>query len=291
MGKNKYTYNIDFFKSYSNQMFYVLGLLYSDGNLHKEGRSFSISCQKSDAEHLENISLILKSTKSLFYSRRELAILFINNSKMYKDLLNWGLYPNKSNTLKPHPDLAYNRHFWRGCIDGDGCVSANDKILKFYGTEEMVKGIIEFVQLFNIQTKASFVKQNQSPNFGSVTFSQHNPSNIIDLFYGNLKQSDLVLKRKYESYLQIKSYQQEKIEKSKLFLYDINGNYIRTFSDIHEICDYFKIGPRSIHRHMKDKTSFVKGKIVSKIYSENKEEIASMYYHLKGWKHTNERKF
>lgn len=280
-------YNTDFFKTCTDQMYYILGLIYADGNLSKNKSTFSITLHKDDQEHLKKIAALLRNDNKVFFYRN-VCNLYINNQKMYRNLLDWGLYPNKSKTLMPHPDLKYNRHFWRGCIDGDGCVSFKCKSLSFCGTEEMVNGLIEFINLYNKKAHPSFQK-GKGDNFGSVLYQMNNPSNILDIFYGELREDDIFLPRKYQEYVKIKHHHQEKLNKRKIYQYDINGNFIRYYNDIHEASKLLQVSKDMIHRHNFRKSSFLKGGIVIKEYIDSPENVRRMFSHLKGTKYQNER--
>lgn len=114
--------NERFFKTWSKEMAYVLGLLYADGNMNKNLRSFSLSLKEKT--YLEYIKTLLASTHLITKNKvQELYHLHIWSVKMVEDLLNLGLIPRKSLKIKfPNIPNTYISHFIRGYFDGDGSV-------------------------------------------------------------------------------------------------------------------------------------------------------------------------
>lgn len=106
-------------------MAYVLGWLYTDGNLSKVTTKFKIT--SIDRQILDRIRNILETDYQLECCKtregKDYFILRISNREMYQDLLKLGLTPAKTTTmLLPAIPRAYFSHFLRGVIDGDGCI-------------------------------------------------------------------------------------------------------------------------------------------------------------------------
>ena len=71
---------------------------------------------------LENVGKLMEFTKPVEKSRRTFR-LRIDNPVIYQDLLDKGLTPRKSKTLKfPEMPEEFQEHFIRGFFDGDGSV-------------------------------------------------------------------------------------------------------------------------------------------------------------------------
>ena len=115
--------NDNFFKNWSPDMAYVLGLITADGCLikHKNGhRSLDITLK--DKRLLEDIKKLLNSEHKIGKKTRGYR-LQIKNKTLYNDLYSLGLTPRKSKTIRfPAVPPKYLSDFVRGYFDGDGSV-------------------------------------------------------------------------------------------------------------------------------------------------------------------------
>lgn len=114
-------------------MAYVLGLIYTDGNITdssiKMGR---LTFAQNEKELIEKFLNLMGSDSKILYRRREkyenttageMYYFHINSDIVYRQLLELGLTPNKSLSMTfPKISEDYIRHFIRGCWDGDGTV-------------------------------------------------------------------------------------------------------------------------------------------------------------------------
>lgn len=128
----KFYVNENFFNTWTPQMGYVLGYLYADGSLEDASylRGKYIRVSSTDRQTIVKIKRWLKSKHTIVKQTpwhakgKERFLLRIGNQKLYESLLEKGLYPNKSLTIRlpkvPQHCLA---HFVRGYFDGDGCVN------------------------------------------------------------------------------------------------------------------------------------------------------------------------
>jgi len=130
---NGHTYfiNENFFKTWTDDMVYILGLIWTDGNMGKYDYNFSICQHKKDKYILKNIYKVFCSSQQP-YKNENTFNLSICNKVMYNDLKQLGLEPNKSKTIKMPVGLPeqYISSFIRGALDGDGSVDAKRKRLK-----------------------------------------------------------------------------------------------------------------------------------------------------------------
>jgi DNA-binding transcriptional regulator WhiA len=119
---NGYKINTDFFKTWSPEMAYVLGLILTDGCV--SGNSVTISQKERDI--LDKVSTALKSTypiKRVKNGNSYLHNLTISRKEIVEDLSTLGITEKKSLTVEfPPVPNAYLHHFIRGVIDGDGWV-------------------------------------------------------------------------------------------------------------------------------------------------------------------------
>lgn len=122
----KYKVHEDFFKTWSNEMAYVLGLIASDGCVTKNPKGMNTQWQiiQSDKEFLKKILKTIGSTHKITKDNRSTAYrFFIGSVEMVDDLICLGIEPNKSKTIEmPRVPKQYISHFLRGIIDGDGWI-------------------------------------------------------------------------------------------------------------------------------------------------------------------------
>lgn len=100
----KHKVNEDFFKIWTHEMAWVLGLFVTDGHVNKKLQNISFA-QKDErilrliAKYME-ADYVLASTGPT----RSTPILLINSKEIKKDLEKLGIFPNKSLTV-PFPDV------------------------------------------------------------------------------------------------------------------------------------------------------------------------------------------
>lgn len=110
-----------------NDLWYVVGLIATDGNLSVDQRHMSITSK--DTELLEEVKKALHlscrvSRKARSRSSEKIyGLLQFGDVRFYKFLLKIGLSTRKSLTLKNIKVPAkYFPDFVRGIVDGDGCI-------------------------------------------------------------------------------------------------------------------------------------------------------------------------
>ena len=111
-----------------SDLWYIIGLIVTDGNLSKDGRHINITSK--DRRYLFAIKKALKlknkiGRKTRGHSKEKIySQLQFGDVKFYKFLVDIGLSPKKSLTLgKIGVDKNYFVDFLRGVIDGDGNIS------------------------------------------------------------------------------------------------------------------------------------------------------------------------
>jgi len=138
-GHNRYNCNFDFFKHWTDEMAYVLGFLYADGDTTDaiSSRTQYIEFSSTDKDILKEIKVVMNSGHPLFlrpahlvkhrngiYKSNNSFIFRIGSRTMFNDLIELGVTPHKSKTIIFPSSIPeeYLRHFVRGYFDGDGCV-------------------------------------------------------------------------------------------------------------------------------------------------------------------------
>ncbi|WP_407701372.1 helix-turn-helix domain-containing protein [Virgibacillus senegalensis] len=132
--KRKYSLNEDYFKSWSDNMVYILGFFAADGNLPKDTQTVSFS--QKDPAILDKIKKEMNSNQPLYKNEKTGVYVLNLNSKVLKhDLMKiHGFQPNKSAILEfPEVPEQFLHHFIRGYFDGDGFVNYSKYFVSFVG--------------------------------------------------------------------------------------------------------------------------------------------------------------
>jgi hypothetical protein len=139
---------------------YWLGFLYTDGCLCTDPRPVvRLSLAQRDREHVHEFARFLGArhaptdgdyTNHCPSGRVRLTSYACQSPALVENLMRQGMHPRKTWTITPWvgpPELM--RHFWRGCIDGDGCICYKPKRRKWEvslaGNEAMCRGLSAFV--------------------------------------------------------------------------------------------------------------------------------------------------
>lgn len=126
----RYAVNHDFFKKWSNEMAYVLGYIYADGNLEDAAylRGKYVRATSTDRDRVEAIKSLMASDHTIVENipggnRKPRYLLRIGSHVLYNDLLTLGVTPRKSLVMRfPDVPRKFVAAFVRGYFDGDGCV-------------------------------------------------------------------------------------------------------------------------------------------------------------------------
>ncbi|WNB93834.1 LAGLIDADG family homing endonuclease [Bacillus sp. NEB1478] len=190
----KYTTNEDYFKTWSNNMAYLLGFFAADGNMPQELQLISFS--QKDPQILEIIKRELESTHPIVKNNTGVSILKINSKIMKDDLIKiHGFTPNKSNDIEfPYVPEEYISHFIRGYFDGDGNIYSRGYLATFVG------GSLKFMNsLRDILEVQGFEPRLKSKN--KIHRLYISGRKTIKLFYHWMYQNkELYLKRKFEAF-------------------------------------------------------------------------------------------
>lgn len=212
--RKKYNHNKDFFKSNSGDMFYILGLIYADGNIYDDGRNnhgkVSISLLKSDRYLLEQISSMLCNSVGPVKDRKNenMCELTLYSKEIYNDLQVLGVTERKSLTLT-FPNFIEKesdiKHFVRGYFDGDGCFSTTKAKDSTYikptfsavGTEQFLEELSKVLNRF-VKVNLKTPEKTKSKIF-NLRYTTRQCRSIMDWMYSN-DEEFLYLKRKYDKY-------------------------------------------------------------------------------------------
>lgn len=212
----KYFSNENFFKKWTPKMAYVLGYLYADGSLEDASylRGKYVRVSSVEKENIEKIKKILDSKHNIVIkkpttkNRKTGYLLRIGSHILYDDLINLGLYPNKSLTVKfPQIPKKFLNYFVLGYFDGDGCVMiqrAKGKIQKIIikklnvvftcGSKDFLEKLAE--QLKEISGTKQLNVYNGHNSF-MLSYSTEDSIKIFKFIYNNVG-TNVFIKRKFD---------------------------------------------------------------------------------------------
>ncbi len=133
---------------------YWLGFLLADGCVRTGSKSLQINLNAGDRPHLEKFRDAIASTAKIGFSSHPMSVdgiasLTVTSKSMTDRLRELGIIANAKRCVPPSvPSLV--RHFWRGCIDGDGTLTisrcrrkcgweVNQPVLSLVGTQETIE--------------------------------------------------------------------------------------------------------------------------------------------------------
>lgn len=212
-GKNVgfYAINEHFFKNHTPEMAYVLGFIYSDGNLNNGLNYFSIS--QKEPEILYKITdLMLSKHPVARKKQQELYLLTIGNVVMIKDLCALGLTPNKSLDAK-FPVLANELypHFIRGYFDGDGSIHYSNgwRVNFVSGSKEFLLSLEDVLNKHAGLSKRPLAEYASGRAWQLTYFRISDLLRLFDYLYAtNGVEKGIYLLRKYQLFLKFKGSKQ-----------------------------------------------------------------------------------
>lgn len=207
----------------SEEKAYWLGFIYADGNISDANKIYEknkkrvyrieISLKESDREHLEKLKVFLKyegkiRIEKTNFPRSNRCRLYFNCKDIWFKLNSYGCTPKKSLTLTfPNisifEDMSLIRHFIRGYIDGDGCISYISKIYKDKQRMSLsINGTASFLNSLQdnlILERKNKIHKDKRNNVYTLTFNDWRGYYICNYIYQN---ATIFLNRKYEKYLE-----------------------------------------------------------------------------------------
>ena len=118
----------DAFSTITPESAYWIGMIMSDGWVKPDIGAVSLQLKTSDAAHIAAFHRWLGYTGKIMVRAPRGTdtgshLVTVYCRRLCDDLAKYGVTARKSFTAKVSDDLAFNRHFWRGMVDGDGTVA------------------------------------------------------------------------------------------------------------------------------------------------------------------------
>lgn len=201
----------NFFKTWSEEMAYILGFICADGWLYLDVRKkqtgygrVCISINKKDIDVLEKIVDVIGYSRDRIHYKKsdDTVYLYIYNSNTYNDLVRLGLTPNKSLTLKwINVPKEYKRHFIRGYFDGDGSLTEQFQTekyckltIQFLGTVDFLQGLVKtFEDELGIVDTGKKIENTQS----KAKCLRYRTKQARDILIWLYSDSNIYMNRKY----------------------------------------------------------------------------------------------
>lgn len=204
-----YDINENFFRRWSPDMAYVLGLLITDGCISRTG---TVSLCMNDREILEKVKKVMGSAHKIESSKHQekLYIFYFARENMLKDLESLGVVPKKSHIVAfPNMPAEYLPDFLRGVFDGDGSVyfdkrSKNSPLRSaFYsGSKDFIEKLEDNLTKLGLPKRKISQQKTLNGIFYGIRYGHKNSLNLFNILYKSIQQDTLYLERKYRRFLE-----------------------------------------------------------------------------------------
>lgn len=206
--RTKYTLDDSVFDIMNPKSAYWLGMLASDGCVHKNKNKISINAQEPDREHIEAFASFLKYSGKVNFRYAEAkgikypsVYLEIHSKHIKNKLAEYGIVPAKSNLdidyLSYIPD-EYKIFFIFGYLDGDGSILTRSEKqirpnIEILGNKSLIESIQKYLCLeFKYNGKINTEKCYSTLKY---TYVIHNQK-IVYLFLNSMLIAHTFLKEK-----------------------------------------------------------------------------------------------
>ncbi len=155
---------------------YWIGFLMADGcvSAARKGKGQAeiiLALSACDEDHIEKFKRFIgasqKTTHGQVLRGNPWARISVSSDRLARQLAKFGVVPRKSLTAKC-VGLERDRHFWRGAVDGDGCLGWQKQkrgdplpFLELVGSHDLVSQFSDFAKKFSLKTNSS-VRKNRN---------------------------------------------------------------------------------------------------------------------------------
>lgn len=215
--------NDSFFKNIDTpNKAYILGFLYADGYVQKDGKYVRLTLAEYDKEILEKIEIamrievnlnLLKARKKNQANQYQLTLCKAEGAKY---LIEHGCTPHKTFDIRFPTWLSDELmpHFIRGYFDGDGSIAsqtAKRANINFCSNPIFIQEAQKYLnEKLNIET---YISCPQNSNISYLCFgNKEAKSKFMEYIY---KNADLYMERKYQCYLYWKNRNYQQLSKKE----------------------------------------------------------------------------
>lgn len=199
---------------------YWIGFLYAEGHIEKDRPRISLTISEIDINHLEKFSKFFgkgltvrkvedRVMKSNGYVSNPTYRVAFSSERIYNRLKELGFTHLKTYESIPNEVCKYSRDFWRGMIDGDGCIyhmkgaipKYDKAALNLSGNKETINTFLNYITSLGISYDATNLGSKRSKVLFQTTLSANKVViNTLEVLY---KNSSVYLERKYKKYLEM----------------------------------------------------------------------------------------
>lgn len=203
--KENYSINREAFTDTSEEACaYFYGWLLTDGNISRSNR-VSLEVNVKDVDILEKFTNYMNLSNSIFYRNRidprlkcpsNSGTIYFSDSVVAQNLRKLGLTESKSLSEECPDCFSTNRHFWRGCIEGDGHIQFknNSYRVSLYGGKSLIESFQKYCQYLGVD---STISNNGSGMYICSVNSFDKVNKILSNLYD---ECTVTLDRKYKTY-------------------------------------------------------------------------------------------
>ncbi|MCM1990188.1 NUMOD1 domain-containing DNA-binding protein [Oceanirhabdus seepicola] len=255
----RYSQDNSYFKKIDTERkAYWLGFLYADGcisEISENNKKIIIQLHPDDKYILEELLNDINSDRPIYVNKKGYVSINIASKEMANDLIKLGCVPRKSLVLKFPSEIIVPceliKHFIRGYMDGDGCISTYKKArknrkslifkceIKFIGTYDMLYGIKVF-----FSSDKDILINKHSPKSCQISFSGRKYREVVDALYNG---ATIYLKRKKDKWDEFVKYMNDidtkkEYKESRLIVkLDNDANYLGEYT-VKYLKNEFNIG-------------------------------------------------
>jgi transposase-like protein len=201
----KYTVNHNAFNKLDASTEYWLGFIMADGCISENSGSDSLSVclARCDEGHLKKFLNFLESDYHICQyvgtKGSDLSSVTITSQKICDKLRGYGIKPRKTGREKAESvELLNSRHFWRGCVDGDGSiVTTQSTVIQLTCSKDLCKQFRAYINSKIDDASPSFYRKGngiEGSGWQVAIYGDHAKKLISHLY----NETDVYLSRKKE---------------------------------------------------------------------------------------------
>lgn len=203
----------DAFNVLDEHSLYWMGFLLADGCIYQGAYgqpSICLNLKEGDIGHMEKLKEWIGTRNKIsikrpvtFGKERKICSLFWRSSKQAATLKEYGIVPHKESRFV-NPFISSSMAFWRGLVDGDGCVYLPDEGTAYLsGQPPIIEEWTKFCEDLCGEKDVIRTYHRESVSIGSIRRKVH-----CKLILGKLyEDSNIHLDRKYEKATAWRRYQ------------------------------------------------------------------------------------